>query len=130
VEGKILVVQEGDGMSLRQSPIISCYECSKWKCNCKEAPINPIIRSRTRYSSRVPPRRDNIIFSKSETSCSSPIMVPIFTVYATIFLFTLHVSTLMGHLQVLSITHHLLLNYNEISILNATGCKNKNKKVT
>jgi hypothetical protein len=28
------------------------------------------------------------------------------------FLFTLHVSTTMGHLQVFSVTHHFLLNYN------------------
>jgi hypothetical protein len=28
------------------------------------------------------------------------------------YLFTLHVSTTMGHLQVFSVTHHLLLNYN------------------
>jgi hypothetical protein len=37
------------------------------------------------------------------------IMVHIFTVYATIFLFALHVSTLMGHHQVLLVTHRLLL---------------------
>jgi hypothetical protein len=29
----------------------------------------------------------------------------VFTVYATIFLLTLHVSTLMGHHQVLSVTY-------------------------
>jgi hypothetical protein len=40
------------------------------------------------------------------------IIVHIFIVYATIFLFTLHVSTLMVHHQVLSVTHGLLLNYN------------------
>jgi hypothetical protein len=34
------------------------------------------------------------------------------TVYATAFLITLHASTPMGHLQVISVTRHLLLNYN------------------
>jgi hypothetical protein len=42
-------------------------------------------------------------------------MVHIFTVYATLFLFTLHVSTLMGHHQVFTVTHSLLSNYNAIN---------------
>jgi hypothetical protein len=34
----------------------------------------------------------------------------------TIFLVVLHVSTLMYHHQVLSVTHYLLLNYNAIFV--------------
>jgi hypothetical protein len=39
-------------------------------------------------------------------------MAYIFTVYATLFLLTLHVSTLVGHHQVLTVRHNLLSNYN------------------
>jgi hypothetical protein len=39
------------------------------------------------------------------------IMVHVFTLYATIILFALHVSTLMGHHQVLSVTQRMLLNH-------------------
>jgi hypothetical protein len=39
-------------------------------------------------------------------------MVHIFTRLRNNLLIILHVSTLMGHLQVFSVTRHLLLNYN------------------
>jgi hypothetical protein len=42
----MLVVQEGNGMSLRQSSIVSCYTVS----------INPVVQFKTRYySSRLNP---------------------------------------------------------------------------
>jgi hypothetical protein len=43
-------------------------------------------------------------------------MVRIFKVYATIFLFTLYVSTLMGLHRVLSVAYHLALKYNAIFV--------------
>jgi hypothetical protein len=48
------------------------------------------------------------------------IMVHIFAVYATIFLFALHVSTLMGHHQMLSVTYHLLLSQRNIHTFTLT----------
>jgi hypothetical protein len=59
----------------------------------------------------------NPLFSLFASYCVSLlIMVHIFTVYAAIFLFTLHVSKLVGQHQMLSVRYFLVLNYNAIVV--------------
>jgi hypothetical protein len=53
-----------------------------------------------------------LLFASCCVSILIMVHTSIFAVYATIFLFTLHVSTLKGHHHVLFVTHHFLLNYN------------------